>query len=442
MARTSRLTLAPEVPGMQVSPTLAINERVTDLWAHGGRIHQLGFGESRFPVHPKVREALVANAHQKSYLPGAGLPELRDVIAAYYRRHFGLDVTSEQVIIGPGSKSLIFSLLYILDGDLILPAPSWVSYAPQARLVGKRVWWMPTSLAEGYRPTPEGLERTLTMAQREGGDPRILLLNSPNNPTGTMIPPDQVAALSETARRWNLTLISDEVYALTAHGDVPHVSPARFYPEGTVVTGGLSKHLSLGGWRLGVAVVPPGEEGRRLMSAMQSVASEIWSCVAAPVQYAAIVAYSDDPDIEAYIRTCAGVHRARTHHLHRAFQALGVACAAPDGGFYLYPDFETWRQGLEARGVRTSEDLARYLLDEFHIAALPGTAFGSPPENLSLRLATSYLDAESDAAAGALLEAFQQAPDDAAFVETACPELLEVEATFARIARSMTAVVV
>jgi len=424
---------------MRVSPTLEINERVADLWAHGGKIHQLGFGESRFPVHPKIREALAANAHQKSYLPGAGLPELRNAIAAYYRRHFDLDVASEQVIIGPGSKSLIFSLLYILDGDLILPMPCWVSYAPQARLVGKRIWWMPTRLAEKYRPTPEALEHTLVKARREGGDPRILLLNTPNNPTGAMIPPEQLAALTEVARRWNLTVISDEVYALTAHGNVPHVSPAWFYPEGTVVTGGLSKHLSLGGWRLGVAVVPPGKEGRQLMNAMQSVASEIWSCVAAPIQYAAIVAYSDDPDIEAYIRVCAGVHRARTRHLHRALEALGVGCAPPDGGFYLYPDFGPWRRGLEVRGVHTSEDLARFLLDEFHIAALPGTAFGSPPESLSLRLATSYLDAESDAAAGALLEAFRAAPDDEAFVETACPELLEVEATFERIARSMEA---
>ncbi len=435
MTHTSLLTLSPEAPGMRVSPTLAINERVTDLWAHGGKIHQLGFGESRFPVHPKVKEALIANAHQKSYLPGAGLPELREAIATYYRHHFDIEVAPEQVIVGPGSKSLIFSLLYILGGDLILPEPCWVSYAPQARLVRKRVWWMPTRLTEGYRPSPEALERTLIRAQREGGDPRILLLNSPNNPTGAMIPPEQLAALTEVARRWNLTVISDEVYALTAYGDVPHVSPACFYPEGTVVTGGLSKHLSLGGWRLGVAVVPPGQEGRQLMQAMQSVASEIWSCVAAPIQYAALVAYSNDPDIEAYIRVCAGVHRARTRHLHRALEALGVDCAPPDGGFYLYPDFGAWRRGLEAQGVYTSEDLARYLLDEFHIAALPGTAFGSPPESLSLRLATSYLDAESDAAAGALLDAFRRAPDDEAFVETTCPELLEVEATFARIAR-------
>jgi aspartate/methionine/tyrosine aminotransferase len=438
----SLLTRSPHVPDLRVSPTLAINEKVTELWAQGEEIYHLGFGESRFPVHPKVAEALAANAHRKSYLPGSGLPELREAVASFYQRRFGIEATPSQVIIGPGSKALIYALLYVLEGDVILPAPCWVSYAPQTRMVGKQVQWIPTRLDDGYRPTPEDLDWAVSEGRRMGADPRILLLNSPNNPTGVMLNSEQLAALAEVARRYSLMVISDEVYALAAHGDVPHVSMALHYPEGTVVTGGLSKHLSLGGWRLGVAIVPPGPGGTRLMNALRSVASEIWSCVAAPIQHAAVVAYSDDREIEEYIGLCAGIHRARTRHLYRALRAIGLDCAAPDGGFYVYPDFGAWRQGLARHNVHTSEDLARFLLEEHHLATLPGTAFGSPPESLSLRLATSYLDAETDEAAEALLEAFRIAPSDDAFVAAACPKLIEVEGMLQRIAEEMATVIV
>ncbi|MDW8269969.1 MAG: aminotransferase class I/II-fold pyridoxal phosphate-dependent enzyme, partial [Anaerolineae bacterium] len=275
--------LNPLLTAFSASPTLAINEKVQALWAAGHEVYHLGFGESRFPLHPLLAEALAAHAHRTAYLPAQGLPELRAAVAAFYERHFGLEVTPDRVIVGPGSKPLLFALMQALVGDVLLPIPSWVSYAPHARMSGKRVFPIPTDPADGYTLHGDRVAEALAAARQAGGDPRLLVLNSPSNPTGRMLTPEQVAELAAFCRREGLFILSDEIYALTAHGSVRHVSPACHYPEGTAVVGGLSKHLSLGGWRLGVAVLPPGPFGRRLMAAVRAVAAEVWSSPSAPV---------------------------------------------------------------------------------------------------------------------------------------------------------------
>ena len=143
------------------SPTLYINERVNAMWAAGQTIYHLGFGESRFPVHPKIQEALRANVHQKSYLAGQGLAELRSAAAAAYRRAMDREIDPSQVIIGPGSKSIIYALQLALDADLILPLPSWVSYAPQANLLGKPIHLIPASADDFYDLSIEEAQRLL-----------------------------------------------------------------------------------------------------------------------------------------------------------------------------------------------------------------------------------------------------------------------------------------
>ncbi len=227
--------------------------------------------------------------------------------------------------------------------------------------------------------------------------------------------------LAEHCRRHGIAVISDEIYALVAHGHRPHLSLAKAYPEGSIVLGGLSKHLSLGGWRLGIAIVPPGEVGQTLLQALRVIAGEIWSSPTAPVQYAAAVAYGDEPEIAAYIDECTRLHALRTQHLWSWLVELGIPCAQPDGGFYLFPNFDRWRAPLAARGVHTSDDLASYLLEHYQIATLPGTAFGVPGEELSLRLATSYLDMETEAKAEALLAAYRANPDPEALMRDLHP---------------------
>ncbi|MGD8699002.1 MAG: aminotransferase class I/II-fold pyridoxal phosphate-dependent enzyme, partial [Gemmatimonadales bacterium] len=217
--------------------------------------------------------------------------------------------------------------------------------------------------------------------------------------------------------------------ALTAFKSIPHVSVAKYYPEGTVVFGGLSKSLPLGGWRVGVAVLPEKNGGRALAHAISNIASNIWTCVAAPVQHAALVAYSDDPEIEEYIALCARMHGCRTRYLYRTMQQLGVRCVEPAGAFYIFPCFEKWRGPLAARGVRNDEDLALYLLEHYEVATLPGSAFHSA-QGLCLRISSSYIDAATDERADALLAAFQEDDDPERFIQNHHPRLQKVAERF------------
>ena len=419
---------------LKPSPTLYINERVNAMWSEGQTVYHLGFGESRFPVHPKIQAALRANVHQKSYLAGQGLPELRTAAAAFYSRHMDMDIQPRQIIAGPGSKSLIYALQMALDAELILPTPSWVSYAPQAHLLNKPVHMVDATAADNYALHIDALDAVV----RQIASPnKMLLITSPNNPTGQMYRPDELQALAAYCRANDVIVISDEIYGLVPHEHTEHISISRYYPEGTVVLSGLSKHLSLGGWRLGIAILPDHDAGRRLMTAMRVVAGEIWSTPTGPVQYAGITAFGDDPELEAYIEECTRIHSIRTQYIWRHLAALGVAGAQPDGAFYMFANFDRWRDALAARGVHTSTDLAEYLLDDYQLATLPGTAFNVRPEDLSLRLASSYLDMETDEAAQAVLDAYRADPDPDQFMREHHPATNEAIARFAAFVQSL-----
>lgn len=385
------LRLAPSVRTLAPSPTLEINEAIATRRAAGRNIIHLGFGEATMPLHPRLREALGAAATRTSYAPVLGIQPLREAIAGYLARERGLEASADRVIVAPGSKPLLYTLLQSLDGDVLIPVPSWVSYAPHARLAGRKVIPVATDPADFHRLTPKALTAAFTRARHDGADPRILIVNTPSNPTGGMFAHDDVDALTEWARGAGVTIISDEIYAELAHGWRPHVSPAASYPEGTVVTGGLSKGFAAGGWRLGYALLPGGRDGAALRSAMRALASEIWSSASTPIQEAATFAFLPDDDLRMHIQRSARLYGYATARLHARLTALAVPCPRPAGAFYLYPDFAPWRTMLAARGVTTGQDLARHLLDEWDIATLPGIAFGDAPDALRLRLATSLL---------------------------------------------------
>lgn len=373
------------------SPTLAINEAVARRRAEGKETLHLGFGEAMFPLHPALRQALAEAIESTSYAPVAGVLKLRQAIAGYIERTRGVSCTAEQVVVGPGSKPLIYALFQVLDGDVLVPRPSWVSYGPQVKLAGRRVVPVATDPADHHRLTTEALTEAVSAARSMGANPRILIVNSPSNPTGAMFAEEDVAVLGAWARAQGITVISDEIYAELEHGWRRHISPACFYPEGSIITGGLSKAFSAGGWRLGYAVLPAGERAAQLGMTLRALASEIWSAAATPVEDAAIAAFIPNSDLDVYIRRSARIHGYITHELYQALIELGVTCPKPAGGFYLYPDFARWRGTLARMNITTSQQLAQYLLDEWDIATLPGVAFGEEPEALRLRLATSML---------------------------------------------------
>ncbi len=417
------------VRGLKVSATLSVNDRVRELWAEGRNVFHLAFGESRFPVHPRIAEALIQNVQQRSYLPAAGLPELRKTIAEHYGRVFDLDVAPEQVVTGPGSKALIFACLQSLGEEIIIPRPSWVTYAPQVHLIGKPITWVSTHPEDHYLVGTDVLQEALQASHHDMGNPEVLILNNPGNPTGTMRSPEQNRNLAEFCREQELMVVSDEIYARTVFSDIPFVSFGEYYPQGTIVTGGLSKDLSLGGWRFGLAILPPTKGGRALAKALTTLATNVWSCVVAPVQYAAIVAYSGDPEIEGYVRTCARMHAIRTRYLYDLMVRLGVQCVEPSGAFYIFPCFDRWTEALAARGITNDEELALYLLEKYEIAALPGSAFNAV-RRYCLRISSSFIDAATDEKAQGLVAGYRADPDPGRFIKNYHPRLQEVAERF------------
>lgn len=382
-------TLAQNLP---VSATLAINELLEEkVKDEKQKFLHMGFGEAFLPLHPLLKNALAESASFTRYAPVLGIPELRLAIAGFLQRTRNIEVGAHQIVVGPGCKAILFALFHIFDGDALIPAPSWVSYAPAARLAGKKVIYVQTDSQDHHRLTAENLTNAVKNAKKDGADPRILIINSPNCPTGTMFAPEDVKTIAEWAKKNQITLISDEIYAELAFGWRKHVSPAVYYPEGTVITSGISKTLSAGGWRLGYAAMPNTEAGKKATKAMQAIGSEIWASASTPIQKASVVAFTPNRSIDHYLHQAALVFRYTATQLYEIFIRLGILCPRPAGGFYLYPDFSPWRSVLLKRGIRTGKELSQYLLEEWNIAALPASVFGEDPLALRLRLSTTRL---------------------------------------------------
>jgi aspartate aminotransferase len=212
------------VRGLRPSVTLAINEQSNALRDAGRTVYKLGLGQSPFPVPDPVIEALRANAFQKNYLDVKGLRELRDAVAGYRRRRHGTDCSGEDVLIGPGSKELMFLLQLVYYGDLVIPTPSWVSYAPQAHIIGRHVRWLSTRRDNGWRLTSDELER---LCREDETRPRIVILNYPSNPTGLSYAPAELEAIAGVARAHGVVLLADEIYG-ELHHEGTHTSIAGF----------------------------------------------------------------------------------------------------------------------------------------------------------------------------------------------------------------------
>ena len=398
------LSFDPAFEGLVPSSTLHINETVNKFWREGKTVHHMGFGESRFDVHPKLQQALSANADKKSYLPAKGLPELTREVAKYYSKKLGQTFSSNQVIIGPGSKAIIYGLQMVLNADVFLPTPSWVSYGPQATILGRSFKYIPSNHDEDFRLDIAELDKLISASDNPC---KLLIINSPNNPTGQVMKADVLRELAEYCREHKIWVLSDEIYFEVCYADKKHQSISEYYPEGTFVLGGLSKHLSIGGWRLGVGLMPNTEQGAAIMQKLAVLASETWSGVSAPVQYAAVKAYELDEEIERYVADCREIHRMRTQFVRDALVDVGIRCTKSEGGFYISPNFDSFSQGLEQLGIQGSRDLADHLLQQYSIASLPGIDFGIPEKTHSLRLSTSYLDIETEFDSGRLLSLYQ-----------------------------------
>jgi aspartate aminotransferase len=363
------------VKNLKPSSTLAINETSRKLEEQGKKIFKFGFGQSPFKVPVDVVEELKNNAHQNQYLPMQGLSKLRDAVAKYTSVKKNFNYKSENVIIGPGSKELMFLLHIIFDGEIILPAPSWVSYAPQAILGRNKVKILQTKAENNWFPTAKEIEELIL---KEKNKNYLLFINSPNNPSGQIC--ENLEEIAEVANKYNLIILSDEIYSELSF-EKNYKSISNYCPEKTIVSTGLSKWCGAGGWRLGYFIVP--NSLNKLKDMINVLASETFSAVSAPIQFAAIKAYENDHS--DYINKSRNILKAVGNYVYENLKSNKVLINKPQGGFYLMPEFLN-------KKFNSSAEMCDDILNKTGVDLLPGSDFGFEQNRMLARLSFTDFD--------------------------------------------------
>ncbi len=365
------------VKNLKPSSTLLINETSKKLEDQGKKIFKFGFGQSPFKVPDDVVNELKNNAYQNKYLPMQGLDELREAIAKYSSKKKNYNYRSDNVVIGPGSKELMFLLHVIFDGEIILPAPSWVSYAPQAILGRNKIQILQTLRENNWFPSGEQIEKIIFNNKDKN---YLLFLNSPNNPSGQVF--EKLEEISEIAKKYNLIILSDEIYSeLTFSKNYKSIS--NYCPEKTIISTGLSKWCGAGGWRLGYFIIP--DELNYVKNMISVLASETFSAVSAPIQYAAIKAYENDHS--KYITKSINILSAIGKYVFLNLKSNKILINEPKGGFYLMPEFLNNR-------FKTSSEMCNNILNETGVALLPGSDFGFNSDKMLARLSFTDFDGQ------------------------------------------------
>ncbi|OGL03357.1 MAG: aspartate aminotransferase [Candidatus Rokubacteria bacterium RIFCSPLOWO2_02_FULL_68_19] len=364
--------LADRIKALAPSPTLAIQAKAKAMRAQGIDVISFGAGEPDFDTPERVKEAAIRAMRQghTKYTDASGIVELREAVCRKLKRDNGLDYEPADVLISVGAKHTLYNAVVALlnPGDeVLIPAPYWVSYPEQVKLVAGVPVAVPTEEADGFQVDPGRLAAAVTPRTR------AVVINSPNNPTGAVFSPAALRAVGELAVKHDLLVISDECYeALTYEGR--HVSIASLGPEikaRTLVVNTCSKAYAMTGWRIGYAAGP-----RALIRAMGDVQSQVTSNPSSISQWAAVEALIGPQDEVAKM---AGEFDQRRRVMVPALNAIpGVTCVTPGGAFYAFPNvaglFGKRGQGKPLRG---SADVTAFLLEVARVAVVPGLDFGS-----------------------------------------------------------------
>jgi aspartate aminotransferase len=368
------------------SPTLAVSDRARQLKAQGIDVVDLGGGDPDFitPEHIRTAATEAMNAGDTHYVASAGIPALRQAIADKLRTDNGIEVDpSGGVIVTPGGKQALFeaTLAFVEPGvDVMIPEPAWVSYGPMVELAGGTVVPVALNPDDNWRLTSEPLGDAWTPATR------ILLINSPNNPTGRVLDEAELAVIAAFAQERDLLVFSDEMYEKILYDGQRHTSIATLpgMAERTLVFNGLSKAYAMTGWRLGYVAGP-----RSFLQQIEKVHSHSVTCATSFVQQAGVVALSGPQE---FISQMVAAWDRRRRKLSEQLSAVnGIACPLVEGAFYAFAD-------IRGTGM-TSTQAADLFLQEAHVAVTPGVAFGTAGEG-HVRLSFATSDELLDVAAG------------------------------------------
>ena len=355
------------------SATLVISQKARELRAGGVDVIGLGAGEPDFdtPDHIKAAAKVSINAGHTKYTNVDGIPELKAAIATKFKRDNGLSYNPEQINVSPGGKAVIYNALLasINPGDeVVIPAPCWVSYPDMVRLVGGRPVIVNTKAADGFVLRPEDLQRAITPKTK------WLFLNSPSNPTGAAYSGDDLIALAEVLREHpHVMVLCDDIYEHLVYDDFEFATMAEAAPDlydRVLTMNGVSKAYAMTGWRIGYAGGP-----KWLIKAMAKVMGQTTSNASSVSQWAAVAALNGPQD---FMAARNAVFKERRDIVHAAINNIdGLECALPQGAFYVFPDCIAL-MGKTTKGgavLGSDIDVAAALLDEAHVAVVPGSAF-------------------------------------------------------------------
>jgi aspartate aminotransferase len=367
--------ISARIAGIAESATLAVDARAKALKAAGRPVIGFGAGEPDFPTPDyivRAAEQACRDPRNHRYSPAAGLPELRQAIAAKTARDSGFAVPASQVLVTCGGKMAVYeAFATLLDPgeEVLLPAPYWTTYPEAITLAGGVPVPVPTDETTGYLASVEALEAARTSRTK------VLLFCSPSNPTGAVYPPEQVAAIGRWAHRHGLWVVADEIYEHLVYGGARHVSMPVAVPDladTCVVLNGVAKTYAMTGWRVGWLIGPAD-----VVTAAGNLQSHLCSNVANVPQVAALAAVSGD--LSAVERMRVAFDRRRQTMVRMLNEIPGVECPEPLGAFYAYPSVKgLLGRGLRGRTLASSADLAEVILEEAEVAVVPGEAFGTP----------------------------------------------------------------
>ncbi len=362
------MRFADRLQGIQASLTMKVMLEAQALRAQGIDVIDLGPGQPDFPSPAAAKEAGkgAIDSNFTRYTPSAGIDELREAIALRFNRRWGTSYSIENVLVSSGAKHSIFNVcMAIVDAgcEVLIPSPYWVTFPEVVRICGGNPVEVRTDEKDHFVLNPRSLESATTSKTSS------LIINSPNNPTGAVIPGNRLGEIAEWARKRNVFVLSDETYEQFVYDGANHVSVASMFgPEedNYAVVGSFSKSYSMTGWRIGYCVGPS-----NLIEKMNELQSHQTGNPVSISQKAALAALNDDPSGLDAVRREYGWRRK--YVLDRLAGIPGLECAPPGGAFYVFPRV---RDALEAAGCSNSIEFSQFLLRDARVATVPGSAFG------------------------------------------------------------------
>ena len=379
--------LSKRILEMTPSATVELAGKIAELKAQGVDILSFSVGEPDFPTPQNIVDAAkdALDAGFTKYTAAAGIVELREAVCEKLKRDNGLDYTSAEIIVTTGAKQAIYNALMAIcnPGDeVIIPTPCWVSYVEMVKLTGAKPVLVEAKEEDGFIPALDAIEAAVTDRTK------AILFNSPNNPTGAVYDADTLRGLGRMALEKDFWLISDEIYEALVYDGARHYSVAALVPDvkhRCIIINGVSKSYSMTGWRIGYAAGPA-----RTIKGMGSLQGHSTSNATSFAQKASVEALRGPQESVKVMHD--EFARRREFMIRRLNEMPGVRCADVKGAFYAFPNVAAlYGKSAGGRTISNSGDLAAYLLDEAHIAVVPGAAYEAP-DYIRLTYATSMED--------------------------------------------------